>query len=88
MLPYSRELADQRRKYGDNMLKKAEEHLNGQRVFEAEKAERLEQARSKRQEEKERQEAAEVRLIYFLRNTQSSLTLDTEGQDGTAAAPG
>jgi RNA polymerase-associated protein CTR9 len=61
MLPYSRELADQRRKYGDNMLKKAEEHLSGQRAFEAEKAEKLEIARRIRQGEKDKQEAAEVR---------------------------
>jgi RNA polymerase-associated protein CTR9 len=65
MLPYNRELADQRRKYGDNMLKKAEEHLAVQKAFEAEKAERLEIARRKRQEEKEKQEAVEVRVLCF-----------------------
>ena len=66
MLPYSRELADQRRKYGDNMLRKAEEHMNGQKVFEAEKAEKLEIARRKRQEEKDKQEAAEVCFCYIV----------------------
>jgi RNA polymerase-associated protein CTR9 len=65
MLPYSRELADQRRKYGDNMLRKAEEHMNVQKAFEAEKTEKLEIARRKRQEDKERQEAAEVCFPYL-----------------------
>lgn len=68
-LPYSRELADQRRKYGDNMLRKAEEHLSGQRAFEADKAEKLEMARKKRQDEKDKQEAIEV--CFYLINRAS-----------------
>lgn len=43
------------------MLRKAEEHLSGQRAFEAEKADKLEVARKKRQDEKDKQEAVEVR---------------------------
>lgn len=60
-LPYSVELADQRRKYGESMLRRADEHLTAQREFEAEAQARLEAARQKRQEEKQRQEALEVR---------------------------
>ena len=60
MVPYSRDIADQRRKYGDNMLKKGDEHLASQKQFEDEAQARLEAARQKRQEEKERQEALEV----------------------------
>jgi RNA polymerase-associated protein CTR9 len=60
MIPYSRDIADQRRKYGDNMLRKGDEHLASQRQFEAEGQARIDAARRKRQDEKERQEALEV----------------------------
>lgn len=60
MVPYSRDIADQRRKYGDNMLRKGDEHLASQRLFEEEVQSRLDTARRKRQEEKERQEELEV----------------------------
>jgi RNA polymerase-associated protein CTR9 len=60
MVPYSREIADQRRKYGDNMLRKSEEHLATQKQFEGEAQAKLDGARQKRQEEKNRQEALEV----------------------------
>ncbi|OCH88638.1 RNA polymerase II-associated protein [Obba rivulosa] len=59
MTPYSREIADQRRKYGDSMLRRCDEHLAAQRQWEAEAQAKLETARQRRQEEKERQEAAE-----------------------------
>lgn len=62
MVPYSRDIADQRRKYGDNMLRKGDEHLTSQRQHEEEAQARLEAARRKRQEEKERQEGLEVSL--------------------------
>jgi RNA polymerase-associated protein CTR9 len=60
LVPYSRDIADQRRKYGESMLRKADEHLATQRQFEAEAQARLSSVRQKRQEEKERQEAIEV----------------------------
>lgn len=60
LVPYSKDIADNRRKYGESMLRKAEEHLAAQRQHEAEAQARLEAARRKRQEEKEKQEAAEV----------------------------
>jgi len=59
-LPYSREIADQRRKYGESMLRKGVEHLAAQEQYEAEVKERLDATRLTRQEEKERQEALEV----------------------------
>ncbi|KAF9464960.1 RNA polymerase II-associated protein [Collybia nuda] len=59
IIPYNRDIADQRRKYGDNMLKKGDEHLASQRQFEAESQARLDAARRKRQDEKERQDALE-----------------------------
>jgi RNA polymerase-associated protein CTR9 len=60
-VPYDRDIADNRRKYGDGMLRKAEEHLANQRRYEAETQARLAAARQRRREDKERQEAIEVR---------------------------
>ena len=59
------ELADQRRKYGESMLRRADEHLSVQREFEAEAQARLDAARQKRLEERQRQEALEVRLCLL-----------------------
>ncbi|THH14902.1 hypothetical protein EW146_g5490 [Bondarzewia mesenterica] len=56
VLPYNREIADQRRKYGDSMLRRADEHLAVQRQYETERHARLEAARQMRQEEKEKAE--------------------------------
>ncbi|KAF8971112.1 RNA polymerase II-associated protein [Flammula alnicola] len=67
VVPYDRDIADHRRKYGDGMLRKAEEHLANQRQFEADAQSRLEAARQKRQEEKERQEALERVRVEQLR---------------------
>jgi hypothetical protein len=64
VVPYSRELADQRRKYGDVMLRKGDEHLATQRQFESETQARLDAARQKRQEERERQETLEVSCVF------------------------
>lgn len=62
-LPYSREIADQRRKYGDNMLKKKDEHIATQRQYEQGVQSKLDLARKKRQEERDRAEALEVCLL-------------------------
>ncbi|KAG6813289.1 hypothetical protein H0H92_012444 [Tricholoma furcatifolium] len=59
MVPYSRDIADQRRKYGDSMLRKGDEHLAAQKQFESETQAKVEAARRKRQEEKEKQEEIE-----------------------------
>jgi RNA polymerase-associated protein CTR9 len=66
MVPYSREIADQRRKYGDNMLRKSEEHLTAQRQYENEQQAKRDAARQKREEEKERLGALEVRFSLTL----------------------
>jgi len=60
LVPYSKDIADNRRKYGESMLRKAEDNLVAQRLHEANTVARLEAARRKRQEERERQEAIEV----------------------------
>ncbi|KAH9956945.1 RNA polymerase II-associated protein [Lactifluus volemus] len=58
-VPYDRDLAEERKKYADSMLRRAEEHLSVQRQYEAEQASRLEGARQKRAAERERVEALE-----------------------------
>jgi len=58
-VPYDWEIADQRRKYGDSMLRRGDEHLATQRVYEDEQEAKLAVARQRRQEEKERQTALE-----------------------------
>ncbi|KAJ7582968.1 RNA polymerase II-associated protein [Mycena floridula] len=67
VVPYSRDIADQRRKYGDNMLKKGDEHLTVQRQHESEAKAKLDSARQKRQEDKERVEALERARMEELR---------------------
>lgn len=64
MVPYSRDIADQRRKYGDNMLRKGDEHLATQRQFEAEAQAKLDGARQRRQEERDRQEALKASPMF------------------------
>jgi len=65
ILPYDRNIAGQRKKYGDIMLRKAEEHLQAQRHHETEQLARLEAARRKREEERRRQEELEVSNNLF-----------------------
>ncbi|KAG8733688.1 hypothetical protein FRC11_004002 [Ceratobasidium sp. 423] len=57
--PYNRDVADQRRKYGDSMLRKAPEQLSVQQAYEAEINARRDAAKLKRQEETERLQEAE-----------------------------
>ena len=64
-VPYDRDLAEERKKYADSMLRRAEEHLSAQRQYEAEQAARLEGARQKRAAERERIETLEVRRPFF-----------------------
>ncbi|KAJ7263165.1 hypothetical protein B0H12DRAFT_1231010 [Mycena haematopus] len=54
MVPYSRKIADQRQKYGDDMLRKSEEHLATQKQYEDEQREKRDTACQRREEEKER----------------------------------
>ncbi|TFK44271.1 RNA polymerase II-associated protein [Crucibulum laeve] len=76
MVPYSREIADERRKYGDNVLRRGNEALAVQKQFEAEAQARLEAARTKRQEERERQEALERVRIEKQRLEAEKITED------------
>ena len=60
MVPYSRDIADQRRKYGDNMLRKGDEHLATQKEYEDRTQAKLSTARQARQAEQDRKDAEEV----------------------------
>lgn len=62
-LPYSTDIADQRRKYGESVLRRCDDHLATQRQYENETQARLEEARRKRQEEKDKQDQIEVGFI-------------------------
>ncbi|KAG6897532.1 hypothetical protein C0992_000517 [Termitomyces sp. T32_za158] len=73
MVPYSRDIADQRRKYGDSMLRKGDEHLAAQRQFETEAQAKINAARRKRQEEKEKQEEVERLRMEELRKEAEKL---------------
>jgi RNA polymerase-associated protein CTR9 len=59
-LPYDADLADQRAKYGDGLLKRAPEQLEKQQVYESEAQARVEEARRIRDEEKKKLQEAEV----------------------------
>lgn len=64
-LPYNKDMAEQRRRYGESLLKKADEQLSAQEHYESEAHAKLEAARRKRQEEKDKQEEAEVRKFLL-----------------------
>ncbi|KAH9988468.1 RNA polymerase II-associated protein [Russula compacta] len=70
-VPYDRDLAEERKKYADSMLRRAEEHLSAQRQYEAEQAARMEGARQRRAAERERVEALE-------REREAKLRLEAE----------
>ncbi|KDQ14109.1 hypothetical protein BOTBODRAFT_32898 [Botryobasidium botryosum FD-172 SS1] len=57
LLPYNTDIANERRKYGDTMLRKSTDQLAAQEKYETENRARLEVARKARQEEKERLDA-------------------------------
>ena len=63
VVPYSRDIADQRRKYGETMLRKKDEHLAAQRVYEEETEAKIAGARQRREEERVRLETLEVNII-------------------------
>ncbi|KAH7907720.1 hypothetical protein BJ138DRAFT_1116454 [Hygrophoropsis aurantiaca] len=72
-VPYNREIADQRRKYGESMLRRGDEHLANQKEIEAEAQAKLDAARQKRQEEKERLQAIEQKKVEELRRQAEKL---------------
>lgn len=57
-LPYDADLADQRARYGEGLLRKAPEQIAKQEAYESETAARVEEARRLRAEEQARIEAA------------------------------
>ncbi|TCD66299.1 hypothetical protein EIP91_001545 [Steccherinum ochraceum] len=59
VVPYNKELAEQRKKYGDGVLRRCDEQLAIQRQHEAGAKAKLDAARQKRQEEKDKQDALE-----------------------------
>jgi RNA polymerase-associated protein CTR9 len=61
-LPYSTDIADQRRKYGESVLRRCDDHLTTQRQYENETQTKLDEARRKRQEEKEKQDVLEASI--------------------------
>ncbi|KAF8637305.1 hypothetical protein AX16_010835 [Volvariella volvacea WC 439] len=73
MVPYSKDIADQRRKYGESLLRKSEEQLSSQLAHEAETQARMDAARKKRQEEKERLEAQERARMEELKRAAEKL---------------
>lgn len=58
-VPYSKDIADQRRKFGDTLLRRKDEQLENQRSHEEESQAKRNAARQKRLEERERVEALE-----------------------------
>lgn len=54
MLPYSRDIADQRRRYGDTMLRKRVDQLAEQERYEEEVGKKYDAVRQRRQEEQQR----------------------------------
>ncbi|KAI0084919.1 RNA polymerase II-associated protein [Irpex rosettiformis] len=67
VVPYSRELADQRRKYGDSLLRRCDEQITAQKQHESESQAKMEDARRKRQEEKDKLELIERERLEVLR---------------------
>lgn len=59
-LPYDADLADQRARYGDGLLRRAPEQVSRQEAYESEAQARVEEARKLRAAEQERIRAAEV----------------------------
>lgn len=67
LVPYDKEMADERRKYGDSVLRKADEHLATQRQYDSGVQDKLDAARQRRQLERDRLQDAQVRTILLLR---------------------
>ncbi|KAJ4490912.1 RNA polymerase II-associated protein [Lentinula aciculospora] len=72
-VPYSRDIADQRRKYGENMLRKKDDHISAQTKHEGDSQARLDVARQIRLEERQRQEALEKEKMELLRRDAEKL---------------
>lgn len=75
-VPYDRDLAEERKKYADSMLRRAEEHLSAQRQHEGEQAARMEGARQRRAAERERVETLEREREAKLRTEAEALAAE------------
>jgi RNA polymerase-associated protein CTR9 len=64
-LPYDKDLADQRARYGDGLLRKAPEQIYKQEEYENEAAARVDEVRRLRVEEQAKIQAAEVSNPLF-----------------------
>jgi RNA polymerase-associated protein CTR9 len=71
-LPYDADLADQRARYGDGLLRRAPEQITRQEAYESEAHARVEEVRKLRQAEAERIRAAEVCPFYSILRGQGS----------------
>lgn len=65
-LPYDVDLADQRARYGEGLLRKAPEQIERQEQYEGEAAARVQEARALRAAEEEKIRAAEVSLMFAI----------------------
>ncbi|KIP06107.1 hypothetical protein PHLGIDRAFT_107356 [Phlebiopsis gigantea 11061_1 CR5-6] len=72
-LPYSTDIADQRRKYGESVLRRCDDHLATQKAFESETQAKLEDARRRRQEEKDKLDELERERQEKLRHQAEEL---------------
>jgi RNA polymerase-associated protein CTR9 len=68
-LPYDADLADQRARYGDGLLRRAPEQVSRQEAYESETHARVEEVRKLRAAEQERIRAAEVCPLDHLPTT-------------------
>ncbi|KAI0688182.1 RNA polymerase II-associated protein [Cytidiella melzeri] len=72
-VPYSRDIADQRRKYGESVLRRCDEQIVVQKQHESETQAKMDGARRKRQEDRDRQEALELERKEVLRREAEEL---------------
>jgi RNA polymerase-associated protein CTR9 len=85
-VPYSRDMADQRRKYGESVLRRGEEHVRAQREYEGRVTARQEEARQRRAEEKERVAEVQVRCALSLGHRRAANMLQRKRAEEDAAA--
>lgn len=86
-LPYDADLADQRARYGDGLLRRAPEQVTRQEAYESEAQARVEEVRKLRAAEQERIRAAEVILPFpCQRKRYHELTLKQEERRAELAA--
>ncbi|KAH7100332.1 hypothetical protein BKA62DRAFT_706704 [Auriculariales sp. MPI-PUGE-AT-0066] len=72
-LPYNKELADQRRLYGDGLLRRKDEHIAKQEAHERDLDARKAAAKQRRDDEKERIETAERERLEHLKRQAEQL---------------